>query len=33
VTGETTNEDVLWVPQYELVDRLIYPTQAQAGKA
>jgi hypothetical protein len=31
--GETTNEDGLWVPQYELVDRLIYPTQAQLGKA
>lgn len=31
--GETTNDDGLWVPQYELVDRLIYPTQAQLGKA
>ncbi len=31
--GETTNDDGLWVPQYELVDRLVHPTQAQLGKA
>lgn len=31
--GTTSNDDGLWVPQYELVDRLIYPTQAQLGKA
>lgn len=31
--GTTTNDEGLWVPQYALVDRLIYPTQAQLGKA
>lgn len=31
--GETTNDDGLWVPQYELVDRLVHATQAQLGKA
>ncbi len=31
--GTITNDNGLWVPQYELVDRLIHPTQAHLGKA
>lgn len=31
--GTTTSDDGLWVPQYGLVDRLVYPTQALLGKA
>lgn len=31
--GATADDDGLWVPEYELIDRLVYPTQLQLGKA
>lgn len=31
--GTATDTKTLWVPQYELIDRLVYPTQLQLGKA
>jgi len=31
--GTSTNDTTLWVPQYELIDRLVYPTQLLLGKA